>query len=91
MFRISVFLQAQDEDGLSDTEAAARVHKIFPIYGNPEGMSRLSGENRPLPHELRGRIDCFKEIHGAELILEKVKQYPSFNAFVRDGIRRGLI
>src|SRR5205807_3301252 len=68
LFRYSVFLHATHEDGLSAEDAAARVHRMFPIYGDPEDTSKLSGENRPIPHELRGRVDSYKQAQGAQHI-----------------------
>lgn len=90
-FRYSVFLHAMNDDGLSAEKAAARVHKMFPIYGDPEETSTLSGENRPLPHELRGRVDAYKQLYGAEYIAEQVKKYHSHNAFVRHAVQKGII
>lgn len=91
LFRYTVFLHAKDDDGLSAEEAAARVHRMFPIYGNPEDTSKLSGENRPLSHELRGRIDAYKQVHGADFISKQVENFPSYNAFVRQAIKTGMI
>ena len=90
-FRLSVFLHAKNDDGLSAEDAAARVRKMFPIYGDPEDTSILSGDNRQIPHELRGRIDSYKQVHGAEYIADKVKNYLSYNAFVRHAIQTGMI
>lgn len=90
-FRISVFMHASEDDGLSPEDAAARVHKMFPIYGDPEDTSTLTGDNRPLPHELRGRIDAYRITKGAEHVKEQVKYFQSYNAFVRHAIRNGLI
>lgn len=91
IFRYSVFLHAKNDDGLSADDAPARVHKTFPIYGDPQDTSKLSGDNRPLPHELRGRIDSYKQVHDAEYIADQVKNFSSYNAFVRHAIQNGLI
>ena len=90
-FRYSVFLHAKNDEGLSAEDAAARVHKMFPIYGDPDDTSKLSGENRPLPHELRGRVDSYTQVHGAEHIADQVKNFSSYNAFVRHAIETGSI
>jgi hypothetical protein len=91
LFRYTVFLHARNDDGLSAEDAAARVHKMFPIYGDPEDASKLSGDNRPLPHEIRGRVDSYKQTYGAEYIAEQVRNFTSYNAFVRHAIAKGLI
>jgi hypothetical protein len=90
-FRYSVFLHAKNDDGLSAQDAAARVHKMFPIYGDPEDTSKLPGDNSPLPHELRGRVDSYKQDHDAASIAQQVESFSSYNAFVRHAIQSGLI
>lgn len=90
-FRYSVFLHAQNDDALSAEDAAACVHKMFPIYGDPEDTSKLSGDNRPIPHELRGRVDSYKKDHGAESVAHQVESFSSYNAFVRNAVKNGLI
>ena len=87
-FRHAVFLHAQEEDGLTPEEAAARVRRKFPMYGNPDDNRSPSGEDRPLPHELRGRIDAFRQRHTAQEIDAEIAGFSSYNAFVRDAIRR---
>jgi len=91
LFRYATFLHAMETDGLSPEEAAHRVHMMFPHYGDPDDTSKLPGENRPLPHELRGRVDAYRVAQGAHLVADQVKTFPSYNAFVRDSIRKGII
>jgi hypothetical protein len=91
VFRYSVFLHAKNDDGLLDKDAAAPVHMMFPTYGDPADTSKLPGENRPLPHELRGRVDSYRQTHSVEYIAEQVKNVTSYNAFVRHAIANGLI
>ena len=55
IFRTASFLKLKDE-GLSPDEAAERVRKSFPMYGNPEDTSKLSGADRLIPNELRDRV-----------------------------------
>lgn len=91
LFRYTVFLAAKEDEGLTSKDAAARVHKTFPMYGDPDDTSILSGENRPLPHELRGRVDSYNQVHGAEYIADQVKNFSSYNAFVRHAVEAGTI
>lgn len=90
VFRYSVFLSAREE-GLSADEAAIKVKKIFPMYGNPNNTSNSSGEDRPLSQELRGRIDEYRQKHGALAIQEKTSGHTSYNAFIRAEIKRGAL
>ena len=89
MFRYRVFVHALHEKGMNPDDAGAHVQKIFPIYGDPDDTTKLSGEKRPLPHELRGRVDAYRRSRGAQYIVDQVKNFPSYNAFVRHAIREG--
>ncbi len=90
VFRYASFLDFQDQ-GLGADEAMRRVRIMFPMYGNPENTTHVSGEDRPLPHELRGRIDKYREKHGAKAILPCIANYSTYNAFVRAEIRAGRL
>ncbi|MFC2141903.1 hypothetical protein ACFLR7_03110 [Acidobacteriota bacterium] len=93
VFRYSTFISFHKDQGFSSNEAMGRIRKMFPMYGNPvfgnpDDTSQVSGEDRPLPRELRGRIDAYRELHRAASIQEKVFKYSTFNAFVRDMIKK---
>jgi hypothetical protein len=78
------------DDGLSPDAGMARVRRMFPMYGDPTDVRHVQGDDRPLPQELRGRIDVYRERHGAAAILGIVeKHYRTFNAFVRARVRAG--
>lgn len=89
-FRYAAFLGYLDE-GLSAEEAAKRVHNLFPTYGDPDDTTKLSGEDRPLPYELKDRVNVFKERMGALYIAAQVQRFSSYNAFVRWAIAQGWI
>ncbi len=90
VFRYSVFLSAR-ESGMSADDAMLQVRKMYPTYGDPDDTSNTSGDDTPLPHELRGRVDAYREKLGASIIKERVKQYTTYNAFIRDEIRKGSL
>ncbi|OIP13805.1 MAG: hypothetical protein AUJ99_00875 [Caldisericum sp. CG2_30_36_11] len=82
--------------GLSKDEekkAAAKIRKTFPMYGDPDNTKVTSGDDRPLPHELRGKVDRWRikiiNEEGEEKIKERLDRYSTFNAMVRDEIRKG--
>lgn len=56
LFRLVMFKNAKAE-GRADEDAARIVWKMFPIYGIPEETDPLTGEDRRLAHEIRGRVD----------------------------------
>ena len=59
-FRYANFLSLR-EDGLNADEAMVRVRAMFPMYGDPNYRTHTSGDNSPLRHELRGRVDRYRE------------------------------
>lgn len=84
------------EPGLPKDEEekiAAKIRKTFPKYGDSDDTSVTSGDDRPLPHELRGRVDRWRikiiSEEGEEKMREKINRYSTFNALVRDEIREG--
>ena len=79
------------EQGLDADEAMRRVRRIFPMYGDPRDTTHVTGEDRPLPHDLRGRVDAYREKYGAEATQGWSGGYSTFNAFVRAEIGRGKL
>ena len=72
--------------------AAARVRKFHPKYGDPDDTTHTKGDDRPLPYELKDRINIYiekREKADAEKFTEEVKQSSTFNALVRKEIRSG--
>lgn len=72
--------------------AAATIKKFFPMYSDPEDTTHTSGDDRPLPYELKDRINIYTEKR-ARADLEKYKREiekaSSFNALVRKEIKAG--
>lgn len=82
------------ENGMSFEEAAAKVRKYHPMYGEPNDTSNSSGEDRPLPYELKDRVNAYiekKRPSGPDDLKKQVEQSSSFNALVRKEIRKGHI
>lgn len=90
IFRIAAYNKNKDE-GLPNKEAVIKLNKSFPFYGNPNDTSKSSGDNRPLPFELKDRINIYLEKNGYSLNEEKIKGYDSMNAFLRSEFKKGCI
>jgi hypothetical protein len=88
VFRYSNFLSLK-EDGLSADDAMVLVRKMFPMYGDSEDTTHTSGDDRPLPHELRGRVDDYRQKLGAVFVKRQAEEFTTYNAFVRHEIRAG--
>lgn len=93
IFRLANFISLREDHDLIPEEAGVKNRKIFPIYGDPKDIRNfyVSQDDRPLPNELRGRVDRYREKHGAEVILKKVLKFSSYNAFIRAEIEKGKL
>ena len=71
--RFAFFLNLTEEDGLSSDEAAKRVRKFHPIFGDPDDTSVTTGEDRPLMPELKDRVYhlCHKKKSGRSRKIQK--------------------
>lgn len=55
--KFALFKKLMHEDGLNEYDAAKEVRKWFPDYGDPEDTTHTTGDDRPLPFELKDRIN----------------------------------
>jgi DNA-directed RNA polymerase subunit F len=92
--KVTVFEKFREEDGLSMDEAGKRVGKTYPIFGNPDDTTHTTGEDRPLPFELKDRINIYVEKRAnidPEKFKEDVENSSSLNALIRKEIKKGKI
>lgn len=81
-------------DGQTPVQAAAALRKLHPMYGDPADTSQTTGDDRPLPYELKDRVNSYiqKRFQNDPLIYKKdISKSSTFNALVRIGIRSGQI
>ena len=93
MSRFSLFLKFRDE-GLSPKEASKRVAKRFPIFGEPEDATLGNGEDRPLPYELKDRINIWiqkRQRMDPEQFKKSIEYSTSVNSLIRKEIKKGNI
>jgi hypothetical protein len=81
-------------DGLKKEEAAARVRKYFAMYGDPEDTSVTQVDDRPLPYELKDRVNIYLEKKNridpfGKEFKEEIEASSTFNALVRKEIKKG--
>jgi hypothetical protein len=80
------------EEGKTSDEAAAQVRKTHPIYGDPEDTTHGSGDDRPLPFELKDRVNIYIQkrfLNDREKFGKDIDSSSTFNALVRREIRAG--
>ena len=83
--RMAAFMH-QVEQGTITEEAAVEVKKFHPMYGDPSDTGKSSGDDRPLPYELKDRINRYIEMRvkqGADSYKADLEASSSFNALVR--------
>jgi hypothetical protein len=66
----------------------------FPRYGNPDDQSQSTGEDRPLPLELKKRINRYTDSRAAssmDALQDELYSESSMNAHIRRQIRNGAL
>jgi len=94
MDRFALFKKFREEDRLTEEQAAKRVGEIFPIFGDPDDTTLSTGEDRPLPYELKDRINIYVEKRSQtdpKQFKGEIEESSSFNALVRKEIEKGNI
>jgi Dihydroxyacid dehydratase/phosphogluconate dehydratase len=92
--RHALFTKLREEDGLSEGEAAKGVRKSYPVFGDPDDTTVATGEDRPLPYELKDRIRSFvkkRMQRDPEAFKKEIKGSSSFNALIRREVKEGNI
>ena len=86
----------KENPGLAWNEAAAaaarQLRRTRVVYGDPEDTSNTTGEDRPLPDELRNRVNAYIAQRTATDLAQfdkDIEQATTFNAFLRQEIRTG--
>lgn len=89
--RQGVFAQALQRD-MSMDAAAAEVRRVFPMYGDPTDTEHTNGDDRPLPFELKDRVNLWvQRIAETEPARLKVPEGQTVNSVVRAELRAGRL
>lgn len=89
--RTGVFVQALQQ-GMMPEEAAKEVRRMFPMYGDADDTQHTEGDDRPLPLELKDRVNRWV-VRMAAVSPEKLKvpQGKTLNAKIRAEMRAGRL
>ena len=90
----SLFAKLREQDGLSEDEAAKEMRKRYPIFGDPDDTSQSTGEDKPLPYELKNRINIFVQKRlqkDPETFKKEIEESSTFNALVREEVKKGNV
>ena len=94
VFVYALFLRFTKEEGLSAAEANERICKVRPMFGDPTDSRYGRGNDRPLPEELRQRVNAYmtkRARKDPEGLKREVEKCSSFNAFIRKEIQAGRL
>lgn len=97
--RMALFMNEIQNSNESSKEkasekAAAKVRKFHPMYGDPDDTTYTKGDDRPLPYELKDRINIYIEKRAKtdpDKYKQEIEQSSTFNALIRKEIRAGKI
>jgi len=94
IFHHVTFTHGQAANGKTAEEGLKLVPTYFPIYGNPTDESKFKGDDRPLPIELKNRVNAYnismtaQDPEGHKM---RIERSTSFNALVRQAIKAGRL
>lgn len=91
MNRILLFEKLVKDSGVSEAEAARMVAGRFPVYGDPEHLVLNTDDDRPLPFELKWRINRYisdRTQNDPDGFLKEAEASTSLNALLRRAIRQ---
>ena len=90
--RMSLFVH-EVESGKTEEEADKTVRKYHPIFGDLNDETHGNGDNRPLPLELKDRINIYIEKQGIgnPEFKKEIDTSSTFNALIRKEIKTGNI
>ena len=92
-FRLAAYKKDRAE-GLSEEQAVAQLGKSFPIFGDPDDMKNVKGDDRALPYELKERVNLWAEkglLDESSGTATRLRSAGSMNALIRNEIRAGRL
>ncbi len=91
MNRMILFEKLSKKDKIREEEAAVMVAKQYPIYGDPDFQVFGDKEDRPLPFELKWRVNKYvtkRNQEDADKFQKELDAASSFNALLRMAVEK---
>jgi polyhydroxyalkanoate synthesis regulator phasin len=91
--QFALFLKLREE-GLDEKEAAKRVAKRFPIFGDPDDTTLGSKDDSPIPYELKDRVNIYiqkRSMTDSEEFKKAIEYSTSVNSLIRKAIQKGKL
>ncbi len=92
MNRILLFEKLMQNSSVTEQDAARMVAKRFPVYGDPDHLVLETEDDRPLPFELKWRVNRYlteKTKADPDRFKEEAEASTSLNALLRRAVRQG--
>jgi hypothetical protein len=91
--KLAFILQKTQEQGLPVQQAATELRRFMPIYGDPTDTRHTTGDDRPLPHELKDRVNRWLQtkMPDPDGFRRQLARTTTYNAFVRAELRAGRV
>lgn len=89
--RMALFIDRRLKGDLLD-KVGEKVRKFHPMYGEPDDTSLTTGDDKPLPIELKNRINNYIQKRmddNSEKYKNDIEQSSTFNALIRKEIKAG--
>lgn len=94
MNRILLFEKLKQDGSVTEPEAARMVAKRYPVYGDPEHLVLETDDDRPLPYELKWRVNRHimeRTQSDPDGFHEETEASTSLNAVLRKALREGKL
>lgn len=94
VYALTTFISLRRDQGFDENRAGKETRKSHVIYGHPEDRKNATGNDIPLPYELKDRINIYIEKEfktNPEKLKSMIKGMSSMNALIRKEIREGKI
>ena len=94
MNRILLFEKLMQAGGTTEPEAARAVAKRYPVYGDPEHLVLGTDDDRPLPFELKWRVNRYimqRTQSDPDAFQKETDESTSLNAVLRNALRQGKL
>jgi hypothetical protein len=97
LFRAAVWKSLVEDKGMTESEATYEAKRCMAWFGSPDPSappSGLEGEDRPLPHELKLRVNAWlirQAVTPGQTIDYRSRGFTSVNAMIRAELRDGSL
>lgn len=94
VMKLAFYNKLVQGEGLTEEDALTRLRKNHPNFGDPDDTTKRTAEDRPLPVELKDRVNVYMIRRMAEdptALKRDVEQASTYNALVRREIKLGRL